>query len=92
MEKEKEVQKKRIQEYKEKKRQTEELLANANYVDLEDLQNESMENSQYNPVVFTNRGPAISNGASKATDRDALEGYVEELSMIKGKKRAPPAV
>lgn len=35
-----EIQKKRIQEYKAKKKQTEMMLANANYVDFEDLANE----------------------------------------------------
>jgi hypothetical protein len=35
-----EIQKKRIQEYKAKKKQTEIMLANANYVDFEDIANE----------------------------------------------------
>lgn len=35
-----EMQKKRIQEYKAKKKQTEMMLANANYVDFEDIANE----------------------------------------------------
>jgi hypothetical protein len=35
-----ELQKKRIQEYKAKKKQTEMMLANANYVDFEDIANE----------------------------------------------------
>ena len=35
-----EMQKKRIQEYKAKKKQTELMLANANYVDFEDIANE----------------------------------------------------
>ena len=33
------MQKKKIAEYRQKKRQTEELLANANYVDFEDFEN-----------------------------------------------------
>lgn len=88
---EKEAQKKRIAEYKEKKRQTEELLANANYVDFEDL-NDSMDNraaAGFNSG-FSSRGPNLN--ASKGSTRDALEGYVEELSMLQGRKRAPPAV
>jgi len=38
-----EAQKRRIQEYKTKKRQTEHLLANAEYIDFEDLANQTPE-------------------------------------------------
>lgn len=75
---ESEAQKKKIAEYHQKKRQTEELLANANYVDFEDLENDE---------------DLMGVQPSHATDgRDRLDSYVEELSMLKGRKRAPPAV
>jgi len=46
-----ELQKKRINEYKAKKKQTEMMLANANYVDFEDIANEEeyLQDDDYDP-------------------------------------------
>jgi hypothetical protein len=60
------------------------LLANANYVDFEDLQNdEELFGVGRNPYEMVGGGEK---GGYKGT-KDALEGYVEELSMNQGVRK-----